>query len=372
MRKLLEKLPKAELHLHLRGAIPVEVFASLLNKYDVTAILEGNSYRTSGMFERYGNIRPFLSSRNWSVEEVSRLFQYENFDQFLATYHFTSYFIRDTSDLKKLITGVLEDLRAQNVVYAEITISVIEYIQQGIPLPVILTCLEQATDFPGIRVQWIVDLVRNIGHEAALKLLRQIIALDRRSVVGITLGGSEHLFPPAPFENVYAAARDHGLRLTVHAGEALGPESIWDALRVLKVERIGHGVRAIEDPDLVAYLVEHRIPLEICPTSNLCTGVFSSYEAHPLKALFDAGVPIAISTDDPTFFGTALVDEYMHVRDMGVSDSDILEILKNSFRHAFLPDEEIEKYVHRLLTIHTSLAPTVFGSIPVSQAPLSC
>src|SRR5207237_5483977 len=115
-------------------------------------------------------------------------------------------------------------------------------------LPDIISTLEAATGAPGIRVQWIVDLVRDTGPEAALNLLKQIIDLCCGALVGITLGGSEHLYPPVDFAQVYSTARDHGLRLTVHAGEAAGPESVWDAIRVLGTERIGHGVRAIEDP----------------------------------------------------------------------------------------------------------------------------
>ena len=348
MKEILLKIPKSELHVHLRGAMPVEVFADLLNKYSVKEILQDAPAGHKTMFQRYENIRPFLSPRYWSVDAVSHVFHYETFDQFLWTWCFTGYFVRDVSDLRRLITGVLERLRAQNVVYAEITIAVGEYLARGIPLANIKTCLEEAEEFPGIRVQWIVDLGRDTGHDAALALLKEVIELRCGSIVGITLGGSEHLFPPGPFSKVYSAARNHGLRLTIHAGEALGPQSIWDALHLLEVERIGHGVRAIEDKSLVAYIVENDIPLEVCPTSNIRTGIFPSYEAHPVKALFEAGVPITIHSDDPTFFGTTLTDEYAHVHTVGVQDEGIFKMIKNGFTYAFLPEKEIERYLESL------------------------
>jgi adenosine deaminase len=138
------------------------------------------------------------------------------------------------------------------------------------------------------------------------------------------------------------------LRLTIHAGEMLGSQSVWDALLILGAERIGHGVRAVEDKYLVNYLAEHKIPLEVCPTSNVRLGVFPSYQAHPVKVLFDAGVPITINTDDPTFFGTTLADEYARIHAAGVQEDKIFEMLKNGFTYAFLPQEEIKAYLRDL------------------------
>ena len=136
--------------------------------------------------------------------------------------------------------------------------------------------------------------------------------------------------------------------MTIHAGEALGPQSIWDALQILGAERIGHGVRAIEDPSLVNYLAKNNIPLEVCLTSNIRTGIFSSYETHPVKALFETKVPITINSDDPTFFGTNLIDEYLHANTVGLSDGDIFNIIKNGFMYAFLPKKEIQRYLNNL------------------------
>ncbi len=361
MEGLLQKIPKSELHIHLRGAVPSEVLTDLLNRYSAQEVWREASVEWRDMFQSYENIRPFLAPGHWSAGAVSDLFRYETFDQFVATYAFVGCFIRDVSDLRRLILGVLYELKSQKVVYVEITASIYKYVRNGISLADIGACFDEATQFPGIRVQWIIDLVRDYGREVTLGLLKEIIQLRCESIVGITLGGSEHLFPPAQFAEVYSTARDHGLRLTIHAGEALGPESIWDALQILGVERIGHGVRAVEDERLMAYLAEKQIPLEVCPTSNVRTGIFPSYEAHPAKELFEAGVPVTINSDDPAFFGTTLAEEYAHVHSLGVQEEDICKMIENGFRYAFLPQEEIERYLDDLKGAWGDLRPQSKG-----------
>jgi len=347
-KRLWQKVPKSELHVHLMGSMPVEVLADLLNKYPVDEVLRGTPFWERAWFQRCDNVRPFLTPRQWSVDDVSGLFRYDSFNQFLITYYFVGHFLRDISDVRRLIAGVLENLRSQNVVYAEITVALEGYLRQGVSLEDMKACLEKAAKIEGIEVRWIVDLVRDIGTEDAMALLEKVISMECESIVGITLGGSERSFPPAQFSEAYAKAREHGLRLTVHAGEAAGPESVWDSLRILGAERIGHGARAIEDKSLVAYLAENEVPLEVCPTSNLRTGIYPSYEAHPVKALFAAGVPITINTDDPTFFGTTLAEEYAHVHAMGVPAQGIFEMIKNGFRYAFLPESDVKRYIGEL------------------------
>lgn len=348
-RDVLQRLPKSELHLHLRGAMPIEVFIELLHKYSTKDILHDAPRWQKMLCWKYPNVRRFMSASGWSIDSILELFAASNLQEFLAAYSIMGCFIRQVPDLRKLIQGVIQRLKVQNVVYAEITISVIGYLRRGLSLHDIYTCLHEATEVPGIRIQWIVDLVRDSGNGATMDLLNKIINLHCKSIVGITLGGSEHLFPTHHFSDVYKLARDHGLRLTIHAGEMLGPQSIWDALLLLGAERIGHGVRAIEDEQLVAYLVEHHIPLEVCPTSNVRLGLFPSYQKHPVKRLLEAGVPVTINTDDPTFFGTMLADEFMHVQEAtGLQEDDIFHILQNGFTHAFLPPEEIAQYLEQL------------------------
>ncbi len=274
---------------------------------------------------------------------------FQMFKNFLVIDGFVDCFIRDSSDLRYVITNVVKELKAQHIVYAELTISVVGYLENGMRLSEVMDCLTEATKQSGIRLQWIVDLGRDQGSHAALNLLNRILALQCEHIVGITLGGNECLFPPQQFAEVYRVARDHGLRTTIHVGEMLGPESIWDALQVLKVDRIGQGVRAIEDQQLVTYLAAQSIPLEICPTSNIWTGIVSSYQAHPVKSLFEKGVPITINTDSPAFFDTTLTDEYKRVyMTTGVQPNAIFEMVKNGFQYAFLPQEDIKHYLNDL------------------------
>jgi len=349
LRRIIESLPKAELHLHLRGAIPPGVLAELLNRHDCEAAVAGAPAEVRAAFARYDNLRPFLTGRRrWSADETTGLFRYRDFANFLYTFYFTSFLFHSAEDLRLLIRGVLDELVRQRIVYAEICISAIEYVTQGIPLSEVIACLEEGTQHQEVRVQWMVDLVRDSGPESALRQVRELIAEGSPAVMGITLGGSEGSFGAGEFREVYAVAREHGLRLSVHAGEALGPESVWEAVGMLRPERIGHGIRAAEDPALVAHLAERHIPLEVCPTSNIMTGIYPSLEEHPVKALFDAGVPITINSDDPTFLGTTLADEYARVSALGFTEGEVRELLRNGFRYAFLPEDEVARYLGEL------------------------
>lgn len=335
LRARLAALPKPELHVHLRGAMPLETFDALTAQYpslDVTQLAR------PGLVDAWrarANIAPFLEPGAKSLDEVRRLFDYPDFTTFILTFALTGFWIRTPEDFRRLVDDVLASLAAQRIVYAEITVSVREYVLQGVPLEALLATLDEAAATAPLRVRWIMDLVRDFGAQAGEELLEAVLAYGCRSLVGITIGGSEHQCPPAPFQRAFERAREAGLRLTAHAGEAAGPASVWDALRLLGVERLGHGVRAIEDPALVRYLAEHRIPLEVCPTSNLMTRLYPSYAEHAVHALHAAGVPVTVSTDDPTFFHTALADELAHLHAAGMSEATIRELVANGYRYAF-------------------------------------
>ncbi len=272
--------------------------------------------------------------------DLDGLFRYSDFEQFLAAYLFTGYLVRGLGDFRDLISSVREHLRVQGIVYCELTVSIPEYLRQGILLGEILDALaEDPSGQPVVR--WIVDPVRTLGPVAATKLLERIAKRRPSTMVGMTLGGAEHLAPPEKFGTVYEVAREAGFRTTVHAGEALGAESVWHAVRTLRVERIGHGVRAAEDPRLVRHLAERGIPLEICPTSNVCTGVYPSLSEHPVRELFEAGVPMTINTDDPTFFGVSLAEELGGLSALGFSWEEIGALASGAFRFAFDPVHQV-------------------------------
>jgi adenosine deaminase len=238
--------------------------------------------------------------------------------------------------MRRLVAAIRLEFERENIVQAEITISPTEHLyRKSISTETLAEFMDEVADQPGTKIRWIVDTVRNLGVESGLRTIESLLAVRPKSWVGITIGGAEHEFPPAQFAPIYRRAKDAGLRLSVHAGEAAGPESVWDAICVLGAERIGHGVRSIEDPALVEYLAQNRIPLEVCPTGNIRTGVYATPEEHPLKRLYDAGVPITLSTDDPTFFGVSLTDEYIFGAERGLSQGDLEAIRQNSFAYAF-------------------------------------
>jgi adenosine deaminase len=287
MRTLVRALPKIELHLHLEGAIPLDALWELLCKY--------------GRPPEIG-----------SLDDLERRFTYRDFPHFLDTWSWKNEFLREYDDFTFIASRVAADLAAQNIVYAEAFYSPGDFAGHGLQPQRLTEAIRRglAQHDGAVTVNLVADLVRNYGPERGLRWLREIDEVKHLGVVGIGIGGSEQQFPPEPYAAVYEEARERGFRTSAHAGEAAGPESVWGAVRSLKVDRIGHGTRAIDDPRLVALLAERRVPIEACPISNVRTGVVPSIAAHPIRALFDAGVIVTVNTDDPKMFNTSLEDEY--------------------------------------------------------------
>jgi len=295
--------PKAELHLHLEGAAEPET----LHELDPAT----------------------------PVEEFRALYRYAGFDAFLKAFAAIGKRLRTPEDYALVTRRLLGRLAAQNVRYAEITLAAGVVLWKGQDFAPIFDAVSEAATESPVEVRWILDAVRQFGPEPAGRVAALAAERAGRGVVAFGLGGSEERGPAYWFGNACACARLAGLHLTVHAGETAGPESVWAALR-LGAERIGHGIRAIEDPVLVAHLREHGIPLEICITSNLVTGVVERIEDHPVRRLYDAGVAIVLNTDDPAMFGCTLTGEYqLAARAFGFSEAELRGIAENGFRYAF-------------------------------------
>lgn len=264
-------------------------------------------------------------------------------------YEFVGCFIRNISDLRYVISHVVKQLQVQHIVYAELTIAVADYLEHGMKLPEVVDCLTEAAQQPGIHIQWIIDFSSVQGTQAVLDLLKRILALKCEHIAGITLGGSECMSSPQQFAEASHLAGEHGLGVTIHVDEALGPEYIWQTLQVLHVQRIGHGVRVIQDQQLMKALAAQSLPLDLCPTSTIWNTLFPTDQVSPLKLLIEAGVPLTINTDLPTFFDTTLADEYGYIAmATGIQADAIFEVLKNGFRYAFLPQKEIAAYLDDL------------------------
>ena len=230
---------------------------------------------------------------------------------------------------------LLERLAAQNVRYAEIIIAAGVVLWKQREFGPIFDAIHDAARSSPVEVRWILDAVRQFGVEPAMEVAQLAAARQDRGVVAIGIGGSEERGPAAWFKDVFACAKSAGLHLTAHAGEGTSPEAVWEAL-VLGAERIGHGIAAVRDPGLLRHLRDRNIPLEISITSNLVTGVVKRLEDHPVRALYDAQVPIVLNTDDPGMFGCTLVDEYrLAARAFGFTEAELRAIAENGFRYAF-------------------------------------
>ena len=311
--------------------MPLDYFATLLARRSVEEALARAPERHLEFFRRNPSIRAFLDG----PQPPEMLLQFEGFEGFLSAYLFSGYFIRDIEDFRGLLAAVRRQFSEQAIAYAEVTVSIPEYLMHEIPLEAIVEALSESARQEPPRLRWIVDLVRNFGPDGANDLLTALFENPPEGWVGITLGGSEHLFPPGPFQGVYERAKAAGLGLTVHAGEAAGPESVWEAIRGLQVDRIGHGVRAIEDPRLVEHLAERQIPLEVCLSGNVRTGIYPRYEEHPLVKLVESGVAVTLNTDDPTFFGTDLANEYARAGALGLDAATLGVMADNARKYAF-------------------------------------
>jgi aminodeoxyfutalosine deaminase len=314
-------LPKAELHVHHVGSAAPRIVAELAARH------EGAS--------------PVPSD----VDALADYFTFSDFAHFVEVYLSVVDLIRDDEDVRLLTFEVARELARQNVRYAELTVTPYSHVKRGIPAPAFIEAIEDARVAAeaelGIVLRWCFDIPGEAGLPAAEETLR--IALDQRpdGLVSFGLGGPEIGVPRPPFKPYFDQARAAGLHSVPHAGETTGPQTIWDAIRELGAERIGHGISCVRDPELLAYLAEHEIPLEVAPTSNLRTRAVPSMDEHPLPDLVAAGLLVTINTDDPPMFGTTLNQEYaVAARLLALDQEGVAQLARNSVLASFLPDPE--------------------------------
>jgi adenosine deaminase/aminodeoxyfutalosine deaminase len=294
---------RAELHLHLEGSV------------EPSTLLE---------------IDPTLTR-----EEISAAFAHSDFDGFIQSFIWVNRRLQTPAHYAIAARRLFERLASEQVAYAEVTLSVGTILWKGQDFPAIYAALQREAARAPIAVRWILDAIRHFGPDSAKPVFAYAAERVNDGVVAIGIGGTEDRGPATWFKELYAEARDRGLRLTAHAGETCGPESVWQAIEI-GAERIGHGIRSIEDPKLMEYLRNHQIPLEVCITSNVCTGAVPSLQAHPVRGLFDAGVPIVLNTDDPALFGCTLESEYqLAAEQFGFTPQELARMAQNSFLYAF-------------------------------------
>ncbi len=324
-------LPKAELHLHLEGSIRPAVACALAARHGVTL----------------------------TEEEVRRRYDYDNFTEFIEAFKWVTSFLREPCDFALLAADLAKQLLQQHVVYGEVTLSVgIMLLRKQDPQANFEAILAATEPFErrGLRLNWVFDAVRQFGAELALDVVEAARRCASPRVVAFGIGGDEMQVHTRKFTHVYARARDCGLHLLMHAGEVGGPEKIREAVEILGVERVGHGIAAIHDAALMALLAKRRISLEVCPTSNWRTGALglqlgnpnATLEQHPLPQLIRHGVPVVLSTDDPAMFHATLIGEYEVATTTGLTESELVGLHRAGFEHAFLSQGERHNYLAKL------------------------
>jgi aminodeoxyfutalosine deaminase len=320
----IRSLPKAELHLHLEGSVTPQTLVELRRQH----------------------------GKQSTMSEAESLYQYKDFTGFLMAFKTLTEDLRTPEDYELIAYRLMEQLKAENVLHAEVYVSVGVCLWRKQDFDAIFEGIERGRqrgekDF-GTSLLWIFDAVRQFGPGAAQDVFELAAKYRDRNVVGIGIGGDEQKAPPELFREQYAYAANQGLRLTAHAGESAGPESIWGALNS-GAERIGHGLTAGRDPELIEELAQRQIPVEICLTSNLRTGCCGTISEHPVRRYFDQGLMLTLNTDDPAMFGTSLTREYeLAQSEFGFTDEHLRELARNSFEASFLPAERKLQFLNLL------------------------
>lgn len=316
--------PKVELHLHLEGAIPLDTLWQLITEWGGDPAVPDPA-------------------------ALRRRFEYTDFADFIDTWSWVIGYLRTYEDFTLLAESVAAGLLQQRIVYAEASFSPTDFAASGLTPQGLATAIRAGIDrVPEANIVLNCDLVRDTGPERAARTLDAILEVaGPAGIRGITIGGSEHRFPARLFAAVYETAAEAGLHLTAHAGEAAGPESIRSALDDLGVARIGHGVRAVEDDELLNRLVEEQIPLEVCPTSNVATGI-AAWETHPMWTLLDRGANVTISTDDPTYFHISLAEEFRRIAARLGGDGRMHDLTRRAVAASWLMPTEQEKLTSRI------------------------
>lgn len=333
LRRVLHALPKVELHRHLEGSLRLETLAEIAQEHGIDL----PSYNIE-------QLRPYVQ---FTDEEP-------DFHRFLEKFKLLKRFYTTREAVKRVAYEAVIDAAADNVKYLELRFSPAALAHaQNFPLHEVtewvIEAVNQAQAETGIWVRLLCTAVRHDSYDLARQVIEVAIAYRNQGIVGVDLAGDEVHYSAKPFAPLFKRAADYGLGITIHAGEAGKASNVREAVEVLNAQRIGHGIRAIEDSNVVQLLRQRNVALEICPTSNLQTGVIDNFGLHPLRDLYILGVKVTVNTDDPSISDTTLTDEYMvAVMGLGVSLRDLRICMRNSIRAAFLPPvekQQLEKLI---------------------------
>ncbi|WP_329115313.1 adenosine deaminase [Streptomyces sp. NBC_01353] len=311
-------LPKAELHVHHVGSASPRIVSELAARHPDSKVPT-------------------------DPEALADYFTFTDFAHFVEVYLSVVDLVRTPEDVRLLTFEVARDMARQNIRYAELTITPYSSTRRGIDERAFMAAIEDARKAAeaelGVVLRWCFDIPGEAGLEAAEETARLAVELHPEGLVSFGLGGPEIGVARPQFKPYFDRAIAAGLRSVPHAGETTGPQTIWDALNELGAERIGHGTSAVQDPELLAYLAEHRIPLEVCPTSNIATRAVADLDQHPIKEMVAAGVLVTINSDDPPMFGTDLNNEYaVAARLLELDERGLAALAKNAVEASFLDE----------------------------------
>jgi aminodeoxyfutalosine deaminase len=314
-------LPKAELHVHLEGSIAPSTLVELAARHGVTL----------------------------TPEDTAPRYAAGTFDQFIENFIWITSFLRGPEDYALIARRFAESIVRQNVLYAEVTLSIgVMFRRNQDPAANFAALRDAAADIPGVQLKYIFDAVRQWGAAPAMEVARIAAELRSPDIIAYGIGGDELGLPTIDLRPVYDFVAAQGMHRLIHAGEIGGPEIVREAVELLGVERIGHGIGVMRDERTMDFIAARNIPLEVCPTSNLRTGALArqigrptaGYDQHPLPSFFRRGMPITLSSDDPAMFETTVSDEYRHAHRMGLNPGELVSLAEASFLHSFLPPEE--------------------------------
>jgi adenosine deaminase len=327
-------LPKAELHVHLEGSIEPSTLLELAARHGVML----------------------------TPEEIAPRYASGNFARFIENFIWITSFLRGPEDYALIAQRFAESLQRQNVLYAEVTLSIGVMIRRNQdPAANFAALRDAAAKVPGVQLKYIFDAVRQWGATPAMEVARIAAELRSPDIIAYGIGGDELGLPTADLRPVYDFVASQGMHRLIHAGEIGGPELVREAVELLGAERIGHGIAVMRDERTMDFIAARNIPLEFCPTSNLRTGALgrqvghpaAGYDRHPLPSIFRRGIPVVLSSDDPAMFETTVSDEYRYAHGMGMTSAEIVALAEASFRHSFLAPAEKQALLSKF---HTGVA----------------
>jgi len=325
LKIFIRKMPKIELHLHLEGSIHPQTALDFMRRNNSVAAPK-------------------------SASEIRELYRFSNLTEFVKGMRTVSDNIRHLEDLQRVTCELLDSLISQNVRYVEFDCAFQKYFKLGFSIDEVIeaiySCARQKQNDHSIEVRLVVNLLRSHGPDSAVETVEKVIGAKHPFIVGVGLSGDESKYPQSLFTDAFELAKRHNIHRTVHAGEAMGASSVWDAILLLGAERIDHGTRSIEDEQLVRYLVEKQIPLTQCITSNILLGVVKDIKSHPFASFYRDGVAVTLNTDDPQVFNTSLQDEYYLVAEaFRLHKYDFAKIVFNGI-YASFANEETKKQLY--------------------------